>query len=117
MIRIDHGKFKDRVQILARVATQEEEFGTDAIEWPVLDTVWAEVQDVLPSKSEKLAEGINIARQPARIRMRYRTDISSEQRLMVRGKVMQIVSGPAVLGDKKYIELIAESASTLGNAA
>ena len=114
---IDPGKFKDEVEILQRVSIQEETFGTNETAWPTIATVWAEVQDFLPSRSERVAEGINLARRPARIRMRYGVDLGSEMRLRVRGKLMQIVSGPAVLGDQQYLEIIAEESTTLGDAA
>lgn len=116
-MKIDPGKFRERIQLLARTVVQEPVFGTEAVTWPVAATVDAEVQDVLPSRSESAGEGITLSRQPARIRMRYRTDISSEMRLMVRGQMMQIVAGPAVLGNRHYLELMAEAVSTLGEAA
>lgn len=114
---IDPGKFKDLVQILERKVEQEETLGTDQVTWPVKTIVSAEVVDVLPSRSEQVGEGIALSRQPARIRMRYRTDVTSDMRLMVRGRMMQIVAGPAVLGNRQYLELMAEAVSTLGDAA
>ena len=116
-MQIDPGTFRDRVQILARRSTQEATFGTAQIAWTPIATVWAEVRDLLPSRSENVAEGVTIARRPARIRMRWRDDISSDMRLIARGRTLQIVSGPAMLGNRQYLELMAEEASTMGDAA
>lgn len=88
--------------------------------------VWAEIQDVLPSRGEKLADGINIATRPARLRMGYRDDVTSDMRILllrwkdgqwVVGRTLQIVAGPAEIGRRSGIELMVEDYSTAGNAA
>jgi head-tail adaptor len=62
-------------------------------------------------------DGIETARQPARIRLRWRDDITSAMRIVVDdGRVMQIVSGPAeIYGRRKWMELMAEEYSSAGD--
>ena len=85
--------------------------------WEVVATVWASVQDALPSRAERLADGLNIASRPARVRMRYRTDITPAMRFVIGDRVMQIVAGPAELGFREGVEFMAEYYSTAGNPA
>lgn len=78
---------------------------------------WAEVRDFLPSRGEKLAEGIDISRRPCRIRCLARSDINSALRVKIGGRVLQIVTEPAEIGDRReWIEFLAEERSTEGDA-
>lgn len=54
--------------------------------------VFANVQDVLPTKTEQLDQTINLTMRPARIRIRYRDDITSAMRVIYRGRTLEIVS-------------------------
>jgi head-tail adaptor len=90
--------------------------------WALVKEVWAEVQDQLPSRGERMSDGINIAARPARVRMRYRDDVSSEMRLVqlrkgVPERILQIISGPAVLGNRDGLEMLAEDYRPAGNPA
>ena len=83
---------------------------------------WAEVQDVLPSRSEAVRQGLAQARNQVRLRMRWREDITSAMRVTVYGEssdtVYQIVGGPAEIGGRKvWLELMLERYSTTGGAA
>lgn len=96
--------------------------GAGSGNWPVVDAeVPAEIEDMLPSRGERLANGINVATRPARVRMRYRTDITAAMRFVditdgTDGRVMQIIAGPAMLG-RDAVEFMVEDYSTSGNAA
>jgi len=114
---MDAGRLNRRVTILHSAQSQSAKSGAWSASWVPLATVWAEVQDVLPSRSETIADGIEIARRPARVRMRYRTDITSAMRLQYQGREYRIVSGPAELGNRDAIEIIAELLTTEGNEA
>lgn len=85
--------------------------------WAEVATVWAEVQDVLPSKSERLTEGMTMAARPARITMDWRDDITSDLRIVFGARVMQITAGPATIGLRSGIELMAQEYSTAGGGA
>ena len=95
-------------------------------DWDEVGKAWASVRDALPSRAERLADGINIAARPARVRMRYRDGITPAMRFVllrrqggvdVVQRVMQIVSGPAELGAREFLEFMVEDYSTAGNVA
>ena len=104
-------------------------FGTEQTVWvplvvqpgspPLAERFWAEVQDPLPSRSESVTEGLVIARNQTRIRMRYRDDIDSSMRVRLHGDgedvIYQIIGGPAVVtreGRKSMIEMACERFSS-----
>lgn len=88
--------------------------GAGKQKWTEVAKVWAQVQDHLPSRGEKLANGfINTAR-PARIRMRYRSDITANMRVILGNRVMQIISAPAELGNRQWLEVMVEDYGSAG---
>lgn len=111
-----------------RSVTQEATFGTDVVTWvpvaylpgspPVAEKFRVELQDVLPSRSERVDSGLKLASNPTRLRMRWRNDIDSTMRVTVHGDadvVYQIISGPAeIMGRKRYLEMMLEHVSTTG---
>jgi head-tail adaptor len=95
-------------------------------EWAPVATVAANVQDALPSHGERLADGLNASARPARIRIRFRRDVTSSMRFCVLrqqgvdevvDRILQIVSGPAELGERVGLEFMAEEYSPAGNTA
>jgi head-tail adaptor len=111
------GKLDRRIRIEYRQVTQDPEYGTETILWAELATVSANIEDVLPSRSENQSEGIRISERPARVRIRYLPGIDSSMRVVWidRGdRVMKIVSGPAELGRREGIELMCAEFSTAG---
>ena len=80
------------------------------------------MQDALPSRGEQLADGIDVAARPARVRIRYRTDISSSMRVLVGRRVpgedgadewltdrtAQIITVPAEIGNREGLEFMVE---------
>lgn len=110
------GDLKDLVRIERPVA--DESFtGAGSGSWALVDEVWAEVRDLLPSRGERLADGINLATRPARVRMRYRDDITSAMRIVFGSRVMQIVTQPARLMAGDGIEFMVLDFSTAGGGA
>lgn len=107
--------------IQRRTETQDPVYGTAVVTWADLATVWAEVQDVLPSRAERVADSIDIARRPSRVRMYYRDDVTTDMRFKLIGRggneadrYLQIIAGPAELGFRDRIEFIAEESTTQG---
>ena len=102
--------------------TQENVFGTDIVTWvplvalpgsPVVGRRFpANIQDVMPSRSEGVQQGLIVGRQQTRCRIRYRSDVDSSMRVTVHGDtsvVYQIVAGPAEVGGRKqYLEMMLE---------
>ena len=91
--------------------------GAGAGNWSLVDTVDAQVQDVLPSRAETPADGLSIAKRSARIRMRYRDDITADMRIVYGARIMQITAGPVELGREDGLELMTEDYSTAGGGA
>lgn len=85
--------------------------------WEPVAVVWASVEDALPSRAERLADGINVASRPARVRMRYRDDLNAAMRFVIGSRIMQIVAGPAELGRRDGLEFMVEDYSVAGNPA
>lgn len=115
-MQLDPGTLNRRV----RIEQKQEAQGFDSAgsgAWGLVAEVWAEVQDVLPSRGERQDNIGTIATRPARVRMRYRSDITAAMRLVMGTRVMQIVSGPAEIGFREGIELMAEEYSTAGTGA
>ncbi|MFD1951370.1 head-tail adaptor protein [Sphingomonas arantia] len=86
-------------------------------EWVPVDTVWAGVQDLLPSRSERTDDGLVLATGRARVRIRWRDDITADMRILHGERVMQIIAGPAMLGRRGGLEMMAEDYSTAGGTA
>ena len=109
------GTLRDRITIEANISVDDPDYGPQPGAWtPIASRIAAEVQDVLPSKSERVTQGIRVATRPARIRIRYRTGITSDMRVIVHGetdRTMQIVGGPAVLGRREGLEMVCEEYS------
>jgi head-tail adaptor len=97
--------------------------------WTPHVTVAAEMQEMLPSRAERIAEGISIASRPTRIRIRYRHDITSDMRIAVGSlsgpedpvpadrRYLRITAPPVELGNREGLELLAIEDSTHGNPA
>jgi len=117
---MDIGKLDRRIRIEAKTVTQDPDYGTETIAWTTFATVWANVQEVLPSKSENQTDGIRIAERPARVRIRYLAGINSAMRVVWLdrdNRLMKIVAGPAELGRREGIEIMCAAYSTEGEAA
>lgn len=121
-------RLRHRIRIERPVADEAFD-GAGSGQWgplPVDPVVAAEIQDMLPSRGERLANGINVATRPARVRLRARTDIRPNMRFVqvfeddegnvTDGRIMQITAGPADLG-REAIEFMVEDYSTAGNRA
>lgn len=116
----DPGTLRDRITIEGEVIINDPDYGPTPGGWGVIASrIAANVQDTLPSRSEAVKQGIAIAANQTRIRFRYRTDIDSSMRVTIHGpkdRVMQIIGGPAVLGNRAGIEILCEDYSTQGGA-
>ena len=107
----------DRLITIERPIADDSLDGAGSGTWKHVTKVWANVQDMLPSRGERLAGGINVTSRPARVRMRYRDDIDSSMRFVLGTRIMQITAGPAELGRRYRMEFIVEDYTSAGNAA
>ncbi len=118
MPMVDAGKLDRKITFQTKGTSRDSELGTErAGDWIDHATVSAEVQDVLPSRAERLDETINITRRPVRIRMRYRRDITGDMRIRYGDRILQVVSGPAEMGRREGLELMAEEYSSAEEVA
>jgi head-tail adaptor len=118
------GQLDRRIIIEYQEVGEDPVFGTPLITWQPLVALpgsprvampfWAQIQDALPSNSEAVKQGLVIARNQSRIRLRYRTDVTSAMRItdVGTGQVYQIVGGPAEIGRKEWTEVIVERYSS-----
>lgn len=97
--------------------------GAGSGSWVLVDTVRANVRDVLPSRGESLANGVSAYKRPARVRMHRRSDLTGDMRFIIKAKrlgevdrTVQIVSGPADV-ETGGIEFMVEEYSPAGNGA
>lgn len=116
------GKLDKRLRIERKQIVQDPDYGTETITWVPLSTaaVWGQVQEVLPSKStESQALDIVLAERPARLRLRYRNDITADMRIVHLGRgsrILKIVTPPVEVGKRQWIEIMVADYSTEGGA-
>lgn len=92
--------------------------GAGSGSWELVEEIWAGIQDVLPSRSEDVDEGIPTSTRRARLRIRARADVTSAMRFVKGDRVMNIVSGPADLrGRPPRQEFMVEDYRPAGNPA
>lgn len=106
------GDLDKEVRIERFTVTRDPYYNSEVRAWLPLDTVWAQVLDVLPSKSETQQNAVEITERPARVRMRFRADITPDMRIVLLGvggvpdRICEIVAGPAEIGRREGIELL-----------
>jgi head-tail adaptor len=83
--------------------------------WNLAFLAWAEVLDVVPSRSEAVKNGLRLAKDSARVRLRVRKDVTAEMRIVElygARRTLSIVGGPAVIEAGRVIELLVEGYSS-----
>jgi SPP1 family predicted phage head-tail adaptor len=109
-----------RITIEQKVVTQDVDYGTEVVTWAAITNgsrIAANWQDELPSRSESVKNGIRIASQQARVRIRHRTDITSAMRVTLHGttdRTYQIIGGPAEVNGRRQVEMMVELYSSQG---
>lgn len=103
-----------RITIKKKSSTLDPAYRSPVVSWVPLATVWAEVIDVQPNRSESVRQGLEQASNQTRIRIRFRDDVNSSMRVEYRGRILQIIAGPAELGRREYLELMCEAYTSSG---
>lgn len=94
------------------VTDRDPDYNTEIKEWREFAAVWAQVQDVLSSRSENIRDAVQINERPSRLRMRYLPGVHTDMRVVVLGvngepdRVCEIVAGPIELGRREGTELL-----------
>lgn len=112
-------RFKDRIRIEQLTPPPGDPtdpgYGAAADTWQAFVEVWAEIQDVLPSRAEETSSALRLAADSARVRIRYRTGITSDMRIVEksgRQRVLGIVAGPAAVAGMRELEFMVERFSS-----
>ncbi len=104
-----------RITIKSRSVTNEGTYGSEVVTWPTFATPWAEWKEVAPSNSESVRQGLEVARNQVRVRIRYLAGVDSSMRIARGAVVYRIVGGPSEVGGRhQYLELMLERYSTAG---
>lgn len=105
----------EQVSIERRTGAKDPEFGADIEAWEVVaDHIWANAQDVLPSRGESTANGMVTAVTRTRLRIDIDDRITTAMRVRLHGKgdrLMKIIAGPALLDDRRHMEFMLEGYS------
>ena len=110
-----------RITILAPTVIDDLEYGPQPGEFaPIFrgERIPAQRQDELPSNSESVTNGLRMSYKPARLRIRYRPDITSDMRIVMHDendKLYEISGGPAEIGRREWTELTIREYSSNGN--
>lgn len=119
-MQVNAGRRDTLITFQSRTGTQNSGSGAWTYSWAdMTPTEWAEVQDVLPSRSESIDPGIDMNRRPCRVRTLYRSDITGLNRVKIGSRILEIVSGPVILGSPgrpEGLEMICVEFSTSGDA-
>lgn len=102
---------RHRCLIERKSVTQDPKYGTEVIAWVTVANAWCSAEDVSPSRSEAVKNGLAIAINQTVVRMRFRTDVDSSMRLTINRPaltVYQIIAGPAEIGNRQGIEFMVE---------
>jgi len=111
------GKLDRRIRI-EQQSGRDSDYGTPTDAWTTVATVWANIQEVLPSKGESQADGIRIAERPARVRIRYLDGVTSAMRVVWldrSDRLMKIITPPVELGRGEGMEFMVSDYSTAGS--
>lgn len=112
---MDAGRL-DRRLLIERPVRVADDYGMGDVTWQEVAIVWASVFDqLLFNSAEGSPDGVRQRVLPTRIRIRFRTDITTDMRATIldRGRVMQIIS-IAEMGRGDGLELMAENFTTTG---
>lgn len=74
--------------------------------------IWAQFEDVRPSRQESVVQGLEVGRRLAKVTIRYRDDVTSAMRIIRRDgsdSVWSIIGGPAMVGRRAFTELLVET--------
>lgn len=102
----------EQVTIERRSRVRDPEYGTEVDRWEVVaDHIWANTQDVLPSRGESAANGLATSVTRTRLRININKQVTTAMRVTLHGKggrLMRIVAGPALLDDRRHMEFMLE---------
>lgn len=99
---MNFGKLDRLVTIQAPVVTISDG-GAEKTIWSDVATVWGQKKDM--SVSSKLTADRELEEETTVFRIRYRSDVTAEHRLVCEGKTYRIAGGPIEWGRKEALEI------------
>lgn len=111
---MDIGNLDKRARIERKTVTPDLTYGTDVEVWLTRASVWCNLVDSMPSRDEQIRNGLSTNKVRSRMRIRYRSDIDTTDRVVLMRpteQIWQIIGGPAEIGMRDGIELMIERAS------
>ena len=105
------GDLLHRCLIERKSTTPDTQYGTAVVTWVSVGTAWCSAEDIAPSRSEAVKNGLSLGVNQTVVRMRWRTDVDSSMCLTINrpaATVYQIVGGPAELGNRQGVEFVVE---------
>ena len=102
-----------RIRIESRSSTLDDGAPVDA--WTLFASVYAEMRDTPPSRSEGLRTGLVQARNLTRCRIRWLDGVTSAMRVVWQGTEYNIVGGPSELGRREFMEMVLERYASPGS--
>lgn len=112
---MDAGGLDRRLLILQRTDAQEGTYGTKTASWGELAAVWAKIEEIVPTRGDRLEEKLVITVRQAKVRIRWRGDVSQRNRVEIDGQPMRIIAGPAMAGRRQWLDFMVEELSTEGH--
>jgi SPP1 family predicted phage head-tail adaptor len=109
------GTLDRRVTIEQKSVARDGNFGSEVVSWVTLASVWAGMTEPLDVKlggAEKVADHERVLVRQVRVRIRYRSDVTSAMRVndTYRSRILQIVS-MAEVGRREALDLMCEAYS------
>jgi len=109
-------KLSVRIRIERKMVTRDPKYGTETVSWAEFACVWAEVKDILPSRAERMADHIQIARRHNPSYACGLRQTAPDMRVIIDNRIHQIIAGPSMLGRREAVELMVEEHSSEGAA-
>ncbi len=114
------GPLDRRIRIERPTVTKDATYGSPTVAWSTFATVWASVEEIMPSRGESNSNGLRIGERAERIRARYLAGVSSDMRVVYldrANRLMKITTQAVELGRKDGIEFMTAEFTSSGDAA
>ncbi len=109
-VRMRSGVLDRRVTFMRPAVIEDPVYGPQDNGWeeaPNASRLPAQKWDNLPSQSESVQGGLRMADRPARLRLRFRSDLTSDMRVVMHDendRIYEISGGPAEIGRREWVE-------------
>lgn len=109
------GDMRSRIRIESRSQFTDPDYGTTTETWSLFAEVWAEIVDTLPTRAEANVNGLRVATDQARVRIRFLPGVNAAMRIVeLNGmrRTFQIIAGPSMTKWREELEMMVEGYSS-----